>query len=95
MARGGNTGNLAGMIIALVLFFPIALVVLLIKGIAWLLAYFVSLKKQNEELKIYNDMLNIDVQEQLQKIDTLEGIQFEKYIGQLLKKNWFCKCCCY
>lgn len=89
MARGGNTGNLAGMIIALVLFFPIALVVLLIKGIAWLIAYFVSLKKQNEELKIYNDMLNIDVQEQLQKIDTLEGIQFEKYIGQLLKKIGF------
>lgn len=84
-----DTGKLAGIIIAFVLFLPIVLIILLFKGLIWIIAYCMALKKQHDEIKIYNNMLNIEVNEQLQKIDTLEGLQFEKYIGQLLKKSGF------
>lgn len=84
-----STQKLAGMIIVCTIGLPILLVVLLIKGLLWVIAYFVSIKRKNDELKIYNDILNINLQEQLSKVDMLEGIEFEKYIGQMLKKIGF------
>ena len=47
------------------------------------------MKRRNDELKVYNKILNIDLKEQLDRVDMLEGIEFEKYIGQMLKKIGF------
>lgn len=89
MARRNSSGDLAGLIIAVTLFLPIILIVYLFKGIIYLINLALNEKAKRKEKKIYEDILNTNIQEQLAKIDTLDGFQFEKYIGQLLKKIGF------
>lgn len=84
-----STQKLAGMIIVCTIGLPIILIILLIKGLIWIITYFVSIKRKNDELKMYNNILKTNLQEQLNKVDMLEGIEFEKYIGQLLKNIGF------
>lgn len=80
-----STQKLAGMIIVCTIGLPIVLIVLLIKGIIFLITHSIS----NNEIKMYDNILKTNLQEQLNNIDILNGIEFEKYIGQLLKKSGF------
>lgn len=89
MARRNNSDDLAGMIVVVTLFFPILIIVYLIKGIIYLIKQINEEKAIKEEEKKYNNMLNTNIQEQLIKVDNLDGLDFEKYTGQLLKKIGF------
>lgn len=89
MARRNSSDDLAGIIVAITLFLPIIAIVYLVKGIIYLIAVASKEKAKREEEKIYKDLLNTNIQEQLIRVDNLEGLQFEKYIGELLKKIGF------
>lgn len=89
MARRTKADKEMENMIALMILIPITI----LKGIGLIIIFIAKLigaivKKGNEQ-KYYKDLLNIEVQEQLPQIDSLEGIQFEKYIGELLKKVGF------
>lgn len=89
MARRNSSDDLAGIIVAITLFLPIIAIVYLVKGIIYIIAVASKEKAKREEEKIYKDLLNTNIQEQLIRVDNLEGLQFEKYIGELLKKIGF------
>lgn len=78
-----------GMIIVAIFVLPIMAIVYLVKGIIYLIALASNEKAKRDEEKRYKDLLNTNIQEQLIKVDNLEGLQFEKYIGELLKKIGF------
>lgn len=78
-----------GMIIVAIFVLPIMAIVYLVKGIIYLIALASNENAKRKEEKKYKDLLNTNIQEQLIKVDNLEGLQFEKYIGELLKKIGF------
>lgn len=89
MSRRNSSDDLAGMIVVVTLFLPVVIIVYLVKGIIYLVKLASEEKAKREEEKRYKDLLNINVQEQLIEVDNLDGLQFEKYIGELLKKIGF------
>jgi len=89
MSKRDGTDKLAGTLASLILLLPIMAIVYLIKGIIYLITFISEKKAKKEEEQVYNNILDIELDEQLMKIDDLDGFQFEKYIGQLLKKIGF------
>ena len=91
MAKRNSSGDLAGIIVAVTLFLPIIAIIYLVKGIIYLIIQTSKEKAKKDEERIYKDLLNTNIQEQLIEVDNLDGLQFEKYIGELLKKIGFKK----
>lgn len=89
MSKRDGTDKLAGTLASLILLLPIIAIIYLIKGIIYLIIIIAKDKGKRKEERIYNNLLDTDVQEQLIEIDNLEGVQFEEYIGHLLKKIGF------
>lgn len=89
MAKKDSADDFVGMIIAIVLFLPIVAIVYLFKGVSILIKYIVEQKARKDEENAYKNLLNTNIQEQLIKVDNLEGLQFERYVSELLKKTGF------
>lgn len=89
MAKRNSDADIAGIIVAIVLFLPIVAMIYLFKGVSILIKYIIEQKAKKNEENAYKSLLNTNIREQLIKVDNLEGLQFEKYIGELLKKIGF------
>ena len=91
MAKNISGDNLAGLLIVGVILFPIVLIYFIFKAIAYIIGFIIALCKNNKEKQQYNALVNENLEEQLRKIDNLNGWDFEKYTASLLKKIGYTK----
>ena len=89
MAKRDGGTELAMMLVIFTMCLPIIIIAYLIKGIIVLIKFISAKTAKREEGKIYKKLLKTDIYEQLTQIDNLDGWEFEKYIGELLKLTGF------
>ena len=89
MAKRNGDTELAVTIFVFAMILPIIIIIYLVKGIIALIKFICIERAKRKERKIYKDILKTNIQEQLTRIDNLDGWEFEKYSGELLKMTGF------